>query len=368
MLKESVSMEITRIAKKYAAEGHKVFALSIGDTHFTLPKTIQEKLKLSIDNGYTHYLESMGIKELRQSISETEFSSEYILEEILIVPGVKQGLYYFMNSFNGKRICILEPAWLGYHAICKMCNKEIIRVNIKKNDWIKKIKTLDFDALLLCTPNNPDGKIFSKQEMEAIYQLVSSKNATLIIDEIYSMLSFDDDIKGILNPYYSKKNVVTLTGFSKGYAATGLRIGCIATHDTSVMKQMNIVHQNTATCANSLAQYAFVNYRDAISEAQEYAEYYRINRDLIIELFPKLKLFKPSGGFYYFINLEEFGIKDAVRFCKDILDEKKIALVPGSAYGEGFYDWIRLSFSLDKNQLIEAIEIFKNYITDYGKR
>jgi len=368
MFKESVSMEITRLAKIYAAQGHKVYTLSIGDTHFTLPKTIQANFKNAIEKGYTHYLDSIGIKELRQSISEIEFKGEYKAEEILIVPGVKQGLYYFMKAFKGKKICILEPAWLGYHSVCAMCEKEIVRVNIKNSDWLSKIETLDFDALLLCCPNNPDGKIFNKNELETIHKIVTKKNAILIIDEIYSMYSFDADIKTILSPFYSQKNVVTVTGFSKGYAATGLRIGCIAVHDAEILKQMNIVHQNTATCANSLAQYAFINYQIAIPEAKEFAEYYRTNRDLICKLLPELEQFKPDGGFYYFINLEVFGIKNAEKFCKNLLEDKKIALVPGSAYGEGFENWLRLSFSMDRTQLTEAIQLFKNYISTYEQQ
>ncbi len=273
-----------------------------------------------------------------------------------------------MKAFKGKKICILEPAWLGYHAICQMCDKEIVKVNIKKDNWQSTIETLDFDALLLCSPNNPDGKIFSKEELDSISRIVNKKQAVLIIDEIYSIYSFGTDIKNILSPFYKENNTVVLTGFSKGYAATGLRIGCVAVHDTALMKQMNIIHQNTATCANSLAQYAFVNYQEALPEALRFAEYYSVNRELICKLLPELEVFKPDGGFYYFINLEKFGIRDAEQFCKNILEDKKIALVPGSAYGEGFDSWIRLSFSTDTMLLKEAIEIFRNYINEYEKR
>ena len=333
MLKESVSMEITRLAKNYAAQGVKVYPLSMGDTHFTLPFAIQNRLKQSIDMGRTHYLEAMGVKELRQSIANTEFKEAYKAEEIIIVPGVKQGLFYFMQAFKGSKICILEPAWLGYHSICQMCHKEIVRVNIKKQDWIQQIEKRDFDALLLCTPNNPDGKIYTTEELDTIANIVNKKKAVLIIDEIYSIYSYSTDIKNTLAPHYEKSNTVVLTGFSKGYAATGLRIGCVASHHPDFIKQMNIIHQNTATCTNSIAQYAFINYQDAMPEALKFAEYYSTNRELISNLLPALKAFEPDGGFYYFIDLKVFGIEDAEMFCKKILEDKKVAVVPGTAYG-----------------------------------
>jgi len=368
MIKESTSMEITRLAKEYAKQGHKVFALSMGDTHFTLPQSIGKKLIASLQHEDTHYVEAMGIRELRTSISEIEFRGDYTADEILVVPGVKQGLYYFMKAFEGKQICILEPAWLGYHSTCQMCDKKIIRVSVKKQDWLKKLETSDFDCLMVCSPNNPDGKIFNEEEMRAMHNIVTAKKAVLILDEIYSLYSFSLDLKTILQPYYKEKNVVTVTGFSKGYAATGLRLGCVATHYPDIIKKMNIIHQNTATCANSLAQYAFVGYDTAKEEVHKFAEYYNKNRDLICKLLPEAAVFKPDGGFYYFINLQIFGIQNAEKFCKALLTDKKIALVPGSAYGEGFDSWVRLSYSIDRDELTEGIEILKKYIEAYESK
>jgi aspartate/methionine/tyrosine aminotransferase len=362
MAKESASMEITRIAREYHKQGHKVYTLSVGDTHFNLPDTIQKKLGKALVTGKTHYLDASGLPELRNNIATHEFDYAYNSNEIIIVPGVKQGLYYFFKTFKGEKIAIPEPAWLGYHSICELCDKEIIHINAQNKDWIDQLQYIDFDCLLLCTPNNPDGKIYSQEELRKIFTIVSSKNAVLLIDEIYSLYSFDNNVKEILSPYYHEKNVITFSGFSKSYAATGLRIGYIATHDLALLKSINIIHQNTATCANSLAQYAFLEYTDAQFEVEKHASYYKDNRDLICKLFPELEAYKPNGGFYYFINLQKFGITNSDLFCKELLEQKKVALVPGSAYGQGFDSWVRLSYSIDRTELEEGIIILKDYL------
>jgi len=362
MVKESVSMEVTRQANEYIRQGHKVYILSIGDTHFNLPASIQKKVSSALQEGKTHYTEAVGVPGLRENISAAEFDHAYGPAEILVVPGVKQGLYYFFRAFKGKRIAILEPAWLGYHAICNLCGKEIIRINTKNPDWPEQLERAEFDCILVCTPNNPDGKIYTQEEMGKIMDIATAQNALVALDQIYALYSYDKDVKSILAPLYGKQNVVTFSGFSKAYAATGLRLGYVAVHDAALLKEMNIVNQNTATCAGSLAQYAFIGYQDAAEEVNEFAAYYRENRDLVSRIFPELEEFRPDGGFYYFINLGKFGIRDSGEFCKRILEEEKVALVPGSAYGEGFDSWIRLSYSIDRTELSEGVTILKNYI------
>lgn len=362
MAKESVSMEMTRIAREYIAQGHRVYTLSVGDTHFSLPGTVQVKLNNALKSGHTHYLDSMGLNDLRSLIAEHEFKGAYTAKEILIVPGVKQGLYYFLSAFGGRKIAILEPAWLGYHSICEMNGKEIIRINTKRKNWLRQLAEADFDCLLLCTPNNPDGRIYSETEIAEIRQLALTKNAVLAVDEIYALYSFDSTIKKELQPLYKEHNVITFSGFSKGYAATGLRLGYVATHDTELLKSMNIINQNTATCANSLAQYAFLKYNEALPEVEKYISYYKENRDIVCKLFPEISTFKPDGGFYYFIDLAPFGVKNGEVFCKDLLEQKKVALVPGSAYGNGFDSWIRLSYSIDRQELTDGINILKEYV------
>ncbi len=362
MAKESASMEVTRIAREYIKQGHTVYTLSVGDTHFNLPDSIQKKLTGALASGKNHYLDSLGLPELRSAISSHEFNGAYQPEEIIIVPGVKQGLYYFFKSIKEKKVALIEPAWLGYHSICELCDKEIIRINTHHIDWMEQLEKSDFECLLVCTPNNPDGKIFTAEELKKIHAIVSSKNARLLIDEIYALYSFDVDAKKAIAPFYKEKNVITFSGFSKGYAATGLRIGYVATHDAALLKSINIINQNTATCTNSLAQYAFLEYPQASREVEKYATYYKDNRDLICKLFPELRPFAPGGGFYFFIDLKKFGITDSDQFCKELLEQKKVALVPGSAYGEGFDSWARLSYSIDRADLEQGILVLKNYL------
>ena len=365
-VKESVSMEVTRIASELEKQGKKVFKLSIGDTHFDLPKILKYNISESLKGSNTHYISSMGDEKLRNSISSNEFSEIYGTDEILITPGVKQGLYYFFKIFNNKTVCILEPAWLGYHSICQMTNNHYFSVDVKNSLWLDNLSRSKFDILILCSPNNPDGKIYSEFELNSIYKIVEANQAILVLDEIYNKFSYIENLALSSSFLYNKKNVVVFNGFSKAFAATGLRLGYVATHDKVLLKRMNILNQNIATCSNSLIQCGFVNYADSIDEVEYFNSYYKYNRDLVINLFPELEEFIPQGGFYFFVDLRKFGIDDAEVFCKKILLDTGVALVPGSAYGENYVSFIRLSFSINRELLKEGILVLKEYLLNYG--
>lgn len=365
-VKESVSMEVTRIATELEKNGKKVYKLSIGDTHFDLPNKLKQNIVRSLETANTHYINSMGNEDLRSSISKYEFSDIYKSNEILITPGVKQGLYYFFKLFNKINVCILEPAWLGYHSICQMTGNTYFSIDVKSKKWIEQLDKSQFDVLILCSPNNPDGKIYSNSELKEIYKAVERNKAILVLDEIYNKFSYLNYVSDTSSFLYFKKNVVVFNGFSKAFAATGLRLGYIATHNIDLLKKINIINQNIATCSNSLIQHSFIKYNDSLSDVEYYKQYYKQNRDLIVNLFPELEEFIPQGGFYFFVDLRKFGIENAEEFCKKILLETGVALVPGSAYGENYISYVRLSFSISSELLKEGILVLKEYLMNYG--
>jgi aspartate/methionine/tyrosine aminotransferase len=365
LLQPSASMEITRLAKKIEAEGVKVYPLSIGDTHFAPPEAIQKKYAEAIEKGHTHYGESMGLPELRQKIA-SYYPSGFHPDQVLITPGVKQGLYYLFLASDFKRVCVLEPAWLGYEATAILTGKEYIPVNIKEADWKKKISAIQFDALLICSPNNPDGKVFTRSELEFLKDLADKNKALLLIDEIYRNYIFDSK-NNELEFLYKLPNVIILNGFSKSHAMTGYRIGYLITSDKSLMASCNKLQQNIATCTSTVAQYSATSFVEGLGEVERYSAYYKTNRDLVSEIIPELEQFKPQGAFYYFVNLNVFKIKDAVRFCKLLLEKEKIALVPGDAYGKDFTSWVRISFSINKEDLEAAMKKMKNFIKEYSE-
>jgi aspartate/methionine/tyrosine aminotransferase len=147
---------------------------------------------------------------------------------------------------------------------------------------------------------------------------------------------------------------------------TGFRLGYLMAKDATLIKRMNTIHQNLATCAPAMSQYLALGFSNILSKVGEFRDYYKENRDMIVELFPELEIYKPDGGFYYFIDMKPFGIKDAGAFCKYLL-EAHVATVPGDAYGTGYESCLRLSFSVEREMLKEGILRFKNAINTFKK-
>jgi aspartate/methionine/tyrosine aminotransferase len=152
-------------------------------------------------------------------------------------------------------------------------------------------------------------------------------------------------------------------GFSKSHAITGFRVGYLLCNDQALKNRMLTMQQNLATCVPASSQYALVDAHLADTEIAENAAYYKLNRNLVIDIFPEWEPYKPQGGFYYFIDLQLYGITDAQQFCEKLLYDTGIAVVPGAAYGKGFDSYSRLSFSFDNKLLEEALMKLKNYLT-----
>jgi aspartate/methionine/tyrosine aminotransferase len=146
---------------------------------------------------------------------------------------------------------------------------------------------------------------------------------------------------------------------------TGFRIGYMLVKDEGIRKSISALNQNTITCAPAISQYLSLGYVEAMPEVAKFSEYYLENRSLVLEVFPEWEAFAPDGGFYFFVNLAIYGIEDAGTFCTACLKKAHVALVPGSAYGTGFDSWMRLSFSLDRDQLRKALNALRQFILDY---
>jgi aspartate/methionine/tyrosine aminotransferase len=342
--------------------GTKVYSLSVGDTHFSPAFSITDKLE-NLPKNYSHYTVGQGIPELREEISLYN-KSVFSAHQIIITPGLKQGLYYALMAMDEKKLCVLEPAWLGYKALAQITGKEYVPVNTNGNDWLGKLSEVDFHILLVCSPNNPNGKILDRKTIDEITTIAAKKNAWIITDEIYDLYDFraepyDNPIKAL----HQYERIVVGNGLSKSHAMTGFRIGYIMAMDKMLIQTMNNIHQNLATCAPAISQYLSIGF-SMLSQMNQFRDYYKINRDLVSKLFPQISSFKPDGGFYYFIDLKEFGLLDADKFCKQLLESRFVAVVPGSAYGTGFESFIRLSFSVDHNELEQALPIIKTFIEE----
>lgn len=359
-LPKSASMEMSALAKQLKAEGKSIISLSIGDTHFPLINAVSEKIASAIQNNHTHYSNAQGELELRESIAEY-YGFVYSPDEIVITHGVKNGMLGFLMAQPFKKVAVLEPAWLGYEGLCVMTEKEVQGINIYSPDFMRQIEQADFEALILCAPNNPDGTIFSAQQLENIYKICREKNAILMLDEIYKEYTYDGTVSNDL--LYGKEGVVVFNGFSKSHAATGLRIGYFLSKDPAHISGVVKVQQNAITCPSVPTQHGFVKFENVSQEVATFRNYYQGNREVVKEVIPQLGIFEPAGGFYYFIDLQKLGVElTDVEFCKKALNEVGVALVPGSAYGKNLEHYVRLSFCIDREELKEGLNRLKTLI------
>lgn len=347
-------MSVAKKAADMSKAGEIVFSLSIGDSHFSPPDIMCKSMISAIENGKTHYTEATGVYEFRKKIAEY-YNDLFTPEEIIVSSGLKEALYVLLLSLDAKTICVLEPAWLGYQATCLLAEKKYEPISLYDDLWLRKLAETEFDALLICTPNNPDGKVFEESTIRTIKSIVEKKNAYLIIDEIYNQYIYSDNISENIKNLYDYPKVIIANGLSKSHAMTGIRIGYLLTHCSDLMKRMVLVQQNLSTCPNSIGQYAGIHFIDALVEVSNFREYYKINRSIVVDVIPQLKQFIPDGGFYFFFDLKKFEKSNGDSFCNEILETEKIALVPGSAYGQTFQDWVRLSFSVDREYLKAAL-------------
>ena len=349
LLKPSKSMAIFNKAKDLKKQGIDIISFGAGDTHFPPPPSILNNLN-NPPLGYSHYTISKGIEELRDEIAKKYNTNSSFVS---LTNGVKQGLFYALQSLEEDTVCFLEPAWLGYQATATMCNKKVVSVNIHKDNWLEQLRNSKFGILILCSPNNPDGKVFTQQEINEVISICNEKNAWIIFDNIYAVYDYSGKYK-----LFDYDKLIIAGGFSKSHAVTGFRIGYLICEDKTTHHKIDLLNQNIATCAPAISQYALLNLSSHNDTIAEYVSYYKENRDLISQIIPEFEPYKPDGAFYYFIDVSKFGFDSGEEFCNKILDKQRLALIPGSAYGN-FPTYVRMSFSIDRDILLEGLERIK---------
>lgn len=360
LLKPSASMEVTKLAGELEKQGKKVFPLSAGDTHFAPPLVILQKLN-HLPAAFSHYTNAEGIDSLRLQLAN--HYEGYTSEHVILVPGLKQGLYYALAAINLKKLCVLEPAWLGYEATAVLASYETVSVNTYQNNWSEELKHLEFDAIILCSPNNPDGSLLMDDDLKQIVAAAQQNKAWIITDFIYDRYIYEgkSDPLLVLNGY---ERLIIGNGFSKSHAMTGFRAAYLLCKDKDVLNRMIVMQQNLATCVSAISQYILTDSNESDEEISRNAEYYKRNRDLILTVFPEWEKYKPKGGFYYFVDLSMYGITDGKSFCAKLIKDRGVALVPGGAYGKGFEQYVRISFSIDTDVLMEGIRAMKTFIDE----
>ncbi|MFH1771641.1 MAG: aminotransferase class I/II-fold pyridoxal phosphate-dependent enzyme [Candidatus Omnitrophota bacterium] len=355
-----------------------VVSLGVGEPDFISPWRIREKAITALEEGLTSYTSNQGLFILRKGISE-HLKSKYALnynpaDEILITSGVSEGYDLALRAVlnPGDKVIIVSPHYVAYPALVYVCGaKPLFYVTKEENGF--KIKPRELyeltknnpKAVVMNFPSNPTGVTYDKEELKEIWRVLSRKEIIVISDEVYDELVYH----GSHYPFASldkraRERTILLNGFSKGHAMTGFRVG-YACANNKVISAMTKIHSYSALCSAIISQVAACEGLKATKEVSQMKTEYRRRRDFMVKELNRLGLstVMPKGAFYCFSSLKKFKIK-ALDFAKKLLFDKKVAVVPGCAFGKEFSSYIRISYANTFDNLKKAIIRIEQFLSN----
>ena len=359
------------------SEMKDAISLGVGEPDFDTPWRIREEGIYTLEKGKTYYTSNSGLMDLRIEINrylERRFGLNYDAEkEIIVTVGGSEGIdLAFRAMLNpGDEVIIPEPCYVSYVPCVTLADGVPVTINLKEENDFKLTKEQLLSAitprtkiLVLAFPNNPTGAVMTKEELEEIAEVVKEKDIFVVSDEIYAELSYGNTRHcSIASIDGMKERTIVINGFSKAHAMTGWRLG-YACGPEVIIKQMLKIHQFAIMCAPTNSQYAAVEALrecdDAVEEMRN--EYDRRRRFMLSKLRGMgLKVFEPYGAFYIFPNIAEFGLTSD-EFATRFLTEEKVAVVPGTAFGDCGEGFLRMSYASSLSNLKTAMERLEKFI------
>jgi len=361
-----------------------VISLGVGEPDFVTPWHIRERAITSIEQGFTSYTSNKGMIELRRAIGhflERRYGFTYDpQEEMLITVGVSEAVDLAMRAIlnPGDKILVQEPAYVSYAPVAELAYGVPILLKTDLSSQFKLTpkqieaacrREKKVKALMINYPANPTGASYSRAELLAIARVVKKHNLLVISDEVYDELTYDFDHTPLASLPGMKDRVIYLNGFSKAYAMTGWRLGWVC-GPKAIVDGMTKIHQYTMLCAPIMSQMAAQDalkhgFADVIAMKKEYARRRRFMVDALNAM--GLPCHTPQGAFYVFPSIESTGMS-SLDFAKDLLEKKKVALVPGSAFGKSFDRFIRISYASSFENLKEASMRMNAYLQDLRRK
>ena len=387
-IQPSVTLEISARAKALKAEGKSIVAFTAGEPDFNTPEFIINSAKRALDEGKTKYTPASGIAELKKAIAEKFKKDNGLIYEpsnIVVSDGAKSSLFHAFASIlnEGDEVILVAPYWITYVEQIKFLGGKCVVVNTSEKSGYKLTKadlesaiTDKTKCLLLNSPCNPTGVVYTKEELKDIAEVVEKYGLKVVSDEVYEKLVFDgaEHISIATISEYMKNNTIVVNGVSKTFSMTGWRIGYLGA-PTEIAKAISNLQSHTTSNPCSFAQYASV---DALSSIEgetfcnEMRDEFAKRRDKICSMLDKFgyKYIKPMGAFYVFMNIEEFigkkykgeEIKGSVSFANALLSEG-VAVIPGLAFGAD--NFVRLAYAVSEEDIalgIERIKAFENLL------
>ncbi len=359
------------------SEMKDAISLGVGEPDFDTPWHIRDEGIYSLEKGKTFYTSNAGLKELREEICRYLNRRVHVdyhpLKEVLITVGgseaIDMGLRAMLNP--GEEVLIPQPSYVSYEPCTILAGGKPVIINLKaENEFrltaqeLRDAITDKTKVLILPFPNNPTGAIMEKKDLEEIAKVCIEKDIFVMSDEIYSELTYKEDHVSIASLPGMKERTILINGFSKAYAMTGWRLG-YACGPQEIIAQMTKIHQFAIMCAPTTSQYAAVEaLRNGDDDVKMMRDAYNQRRRFLMHAFKEMGLecFEPYGAFYVFPCIKEFGMTSD-EFATRFLQEEKVAVVPGTAFGDSGEGYLRISYAYSLEQLKVAMEKLEHFIT-----
>jgi aminotransferase len=353
-------------------------SLGVGEPDFDTPWRIRDEAIYSLEQGRTFYTSNSGLMELKVGISEW-LERKYGLvyspkSEMMITVGGSEAIDVALRAMldPGDEVIIPQPSYVSYEPCTILADGVPVTIDLKEEDEfrltaeeLENAITPKSKVLILPYPNNPTGAIMEKEDLEAIAEVVERHDLFVLTDEIYSELTYKEKHVSIASLPGMRDRTVYINGFSKAFAMTGWRLG-YACAPERLLKEMLKIHQFAIMCAPTTSQYAAVEaVRNCDDEIEKMREEYNGRRRYLLKRFRDMGLdcFEPYGAFYIFPSIKKLGMTSD-EFATDLLKKKKVAVVPGTAFGDSGEGFIRISYAYSLDDLKVAVDRIQEYIEE----
>lgn len=356
-----------------------VISLGVGEPDFVTSWSAREAAILSLEQGYTSYTANPGMLELREEISSymnRRFHVEYNPKsEIIVTVGASQAIDIALRAILNpdEEVIVLEPCFVAYAPLVTLAGGNPIPVQtLKENEFkvlpeqLEAVITAKTKAIMICSPSNPTGSLLSASELEAIANVAKKHDLLIISDEIYAELCYDEEYTSMAAINEMWDRTLLISGFSKGFAMTGWRLGFVCAPEELTQAMLKI-HQYSLMCAPTMAQFAGLEaLKSGSNDVEDMRKSYRRRRNLVVQSLNDMGLscHIPGGAFYAFPDITATGLTSE-QFAEKLLMEEKVAVVPGNVFGESGEGHIRCSYASSLEQLQEALKRMKDFTDRY---
>ncbi|MBQ6848481.1 MAG: aminotransferase class I/II-fold pyridoxal phosphate-dependent enzyme [Clostridia bacterium] len=363
-----------------AAEMEEVISLSVGEPDFSTPWHIRQEGVKTLEKGRTWYSPNAGLLKLRESIGgylRRRFDLEYDPKtEILVTVGGSEAIDLCFRALitPGDEVLIPEPSFVCYDPLTRMAGGVPVPLVTRAEDKFRlRAETVvaaitdKTKLLVLPFPNNPTGAIMPREELEALAEVLRGTDIVVLSDEIYGELTYGRDHVSFAAIEGMRERTLLVSGFSKAYAMTGWRLG-YACGPRPLMALLTKLHQYAIMCAPTTAQYAAIEAMDnGDTDVTQMRDEYDMRRRYIVDELNKLGLtcFEPEGAFYVFPSIQSTGLTSE-EFCRRLLEEKHVAVVPGNAFGDSGEGFIRISYCYSLKHITEALRRIGEFLKEHG--